>query len=116
LLQIVALTPGCFTIEKSMPGPNDVPAFAHISSTETVTSEIDRFVATVRLGTAAWNSGNSDSDSPDPTAMPDGQFLVAFVAKITTAGTFTMPEITVRDRLHPAISAASASRTLTVTK
>ncbi len=116
LMQIVALTPGCFTIEKSMPGPNDVPAFAQISSTETVTSEIDRFVATVRLGTAAWNAGNSDSDSPDPTAMPAGQFLVVYVAKITTAGTFTLPEVTVRDRLHPAISAATASRTLTVTK
>jgi uncharacterized protein YfaS (alpha-2-macroglobulin family) len=116
LMQIVALTPGCFSIEKSMPGPNDVPAFAHISSTETVTSEIDRFIATVRLGTAAWNAGNSDSDTPDPTAMPAGQFLVVYVAKITTAGTFTMPEVTVRDRLHPAISAASSSRVLTVTR
>jgi uncharacterized protein YfaS (alpha-2-macroglobulin family) len=116
LMQIVALTPGCFTIEKSMPGPNDVPAFPHISSTESVTSEIDRFIATVRLGTAAWNAGNSDSDTPDPTAMPAGQFLVVYIAKITTAGTFTFPEVTVRDRLHPAISAASASRILTVTK
>jgi uncharacterized protein YfaS (alpha-2-macroglobulin family) len=46
--------------------------------------------------------------------MPAGQFLLAYVVKVTTAGVFTMPEVTVRDRLHPAISAGGGSRTISV--
>jgi uncharacterized protein YfaS (alpha-2-macroglobulin family) len=112
LLQIVSLLPGCFSIEKSMPGPDDRPVFLHISAPESFSSDIDRFVASVRLGKPAWDT-SSDSDS-DPTAMPAGQFLVAYIVKVTTAGRFTMPEVTVRDRLHPAISAGSSSRTISV--
>jgi uncharacterized protein YfaS (alpha-2-macroglobulin family) len=114
LLQIVSLLPGCFAIEKSMPGPDDVPPFLHSSKPESFSSQIDRFVASVRLGKPAWDT-SSDSDA-DPTAMPAGQFLVAYVVKVTTAGAFTMPEVTVRDRLHPAISAGSGSRTISVGK
>jgi uncharacterized protein YfaS (alpha-2-macroglobulin family) len=112
LLQIVSLLPGCFSIEKSMPGTDDVPSFLHISKPENFTSQIDRFVASVRLGKPAWDT-SSDSDA-DPTAMPAGQFLLAYVVKVTTAGVFTMPEVTVRDRLHPAISAGGGSRTISV--
>jgi uncharacterized protein YfaS (alpha-2-macroglobulin family) len=112
LLQIVSLLPGCFSIEKSMPGPSDVPSFLHISDPESFASDIDRFVATVRLGRPQWIS--ADDVTAEPTAMPLGQFLVAYTVKVTTAGSFTMPEVTVRDRLHPAIAAGSGSRIIMV--
>jgi uncharacterized protein YfaS (alpha-2-macroglobulin family) len=112
LLQIISLLPGCFSIEKTMPGPSDVPSFLHISNPESFSSDIDRFVATVRLGRPQWIS--ADDVTADPTAMPAGQFLVAYTVKVTTAGSFSMPEVTVRDRLHPAIAAGSGSLVVTV--
>ncbi len=119
-LNIVSLLPGCFAIQKSMPGPSDDPSFLHISQPENFSSDVDRFLATVALGTPLWMQGNSGSDNSGtpgaPLPMPPGQFLVAYIVKVTTLGTFIMPEVTVRDRLHPVINAGSGSRVITVTQ
>jgi uncharacterized protein YfaS (alpha-2-macroglobulin family) len=119
-LNIVSLLPGCFAIQKSMPGPHDYPSFLRISQPESFVSDVDRFLATVELGTPLWMQGNGGTDSTGgngtPLPMPPGQFLVAYIVKVTTIGTFTMPEVTVRDRLHPAINAGSGSRVVTVTQ
>jgi uncharacterized protein YfaS (alpha-2-macroglobulin family) len=120
-LNIVSLLPGCFAIQKSMPGPSDYPSFPRISQPESYASDVDRFLATVELGVPLWmqgDNGNSNASGTDgaPLPMPPGQFLVAYIVKVTTLGTFTMPEVTVRDRLHPAINAGSGSRIVTVTQ
>ncbi len=120
-LNIVSLLPGCFVIQKSMPGPADYPSFTRISQPENYVSDVDRFLATLQLGTPIWMQGSDNADSSaesgnTPLPMPPGQFLVAYIVKVTTLGMFTMPEITVRDRLHPAINAGTGSRIVTVTQ
>jgi uncharacterized protein YfaS (alpha-2-macroglobulin family) len=110
-LNIVALLPGCFSIEKSMPGPSLYPL--PLSAPESYSSDVDRFLATVQLGQPAWASDDNDADSTAPK-LPPGHFAVAYLARVTTAGIFTLPEVTVRDRLHPAVNAASGSQTITV--
>jgi uncharacterized protein YfaS (alpha-2-macroglobulin family) len=113
LLSIAALLPACFSIEKAMPGTNLYPNA--LSAPQNYSSDVDRFLATVQLGQMAWESSDdSNSDSGDAAVLPPGHFAVAYLAKVTTAGTFTLPEVTVRDRLHPAISASSGSQTVTV--
>jgi uncharacterized protein YfaS (alpha-2-macroglobulin family) len=62
----------------------------------------------------AWESSNDNANGDDTKVLPPGHFAVSYLAKVTTAGTFTLPEVTVRDRLHPAISAASGSQTIIV--
>lgn len=109
-LSIAALLPGCFAIEKSMPGATlyALP----LSSPESYSSDIDRFLATVQLGTPDWiETDNQDDTTP---TLPAGHFAVAYLAKVTTAGTFTLPDVTVRDRLHPGVAASSGSSTVTV--
>ncbi len=119
VLNIAALLPGCFSIEKAMPGPKDYPSLT-LSPTQSFSTDTDRFLATLQLGNFAWNSSddNSDasnsSDTPDQKPLPPGSFAVAYLAKVTTVGSFTLPEVTVRDRLHPAISAGSGSQAVTV--
>jgi uncharacterized protein YfaS (alpha-2-macroglobulin family) len=118
-LNIVSLLPGCFAIQKSMPGPNDYPSFARISQPENFVSDVDRFLATVELGTPLWMQGNGGTNNAGdgaPLPMPPGEFLVAYIVKVTTLGTFTLPEVTVRDRLHPVINAGSGSQVVTVTQ
>ena len=122
---IVALLPGCFAIEKAMPGPSEIKI--PLSGALSYRSDVDRFLATVQLGTPDWdqnnndNNDNNDNDGNDSGSgsnqapkLPPGHFAVAYVAKVTAIGSFTLPEVTVRDRLHPALNAATAAQSLTV--
>jgi uncharacterized protein YfaS (alpha-2-macroglobulin family) len=117
---IVALLPGCFNIEKAMPSRAAAPSLV-LSQPQSFSTDIDRFLASVQLGTPAWDDNRSDNSSGDTSQgdsdiprLPHGHFAVAYLAKVTTAGTFTLPEVTVRDRLHPAINAGSGSQSVTV--
>jgi uncharacterized protein YfaS (alpha-2-macroglobulin family) len=112
LLNIAALLPACFSIEKAMPGPDLYPRA--LSNPQSYSSDVDRFLATVQLGQMAWESSKDNANGDDTKVLPPGHFAVSYLAKVTTAGTFTLPEVTVRDRLHPAISAASGSQTIIV--
>jgi hypothetical protein len=92
-----------------------------LSQPQSFSTDIDRFLASVQLGTPAWDDNRSDNSSGDTSQgdsdiprLPHGHFAVAYLAKVTTAGTFTLPEVTVRDRLHPAINAGSGSQSVTV--
>jgi uncharacterized protein YfaS (alpha-2-macroglobulin family) len=118
---IAVLLPGCFAIERAMPGPSEIKF--PISDPLSFGSDIDRFLATVQLGTPVWNqndnnndndSDDSGSDSDQAPKLPPGHFAVAYVAKVTAIGSFTLPEVTVRDRLHPALNAATAAQSITV--
>ena len=112
-LNIAALLPACFAIDKTMPGPQLYAAT--LSTPQSYSSDVDRFLATVQLGTPDWESDTSDDTSgTTPPQPPPGHFAVAYLAKVTTVGTFTLPEVTVRDRVHPAITAGSGSQSITV--
>jgi uncharacterized protein YfaS (alpha-2-macroglobulin family) len=73
-----------------------------LSTTRVIEARDDRFVAAFDLG-ANWQSDQETDVDDSKPHLTDQQFQLAYIVRVVTPGSFTLPEAVVSDMYRPAV-------------
>ncbi len=79
-----------------------------LSTTRVIEARDDRFVAAFDLG-SHWKSDQEDEVDDSKPHLTDEQFQLAYIVRVVTPGSFTLPEAVVSDMYRPAVMGRTAS-------
>jgi uncharacterized protein YfaS (alpha-2-macroglobulin family) len=105
---VVDLLPAGWEIDAPITDDSTDYAFlGPLSQTRVIEARDDRFVAAVDLGTGWANAPDATDDSEDH--LDPNQFQLAYLVRVVTPGSFTLPEAEVNDMYQPAQMARTAA-------
>jgi uncharacterized protein YfaS (alpha-2-macroglobulin family) len=111
---VVDLLPAGWEIDAPITDDStDYTFLGPLSQTRVIEARDDRFVAAFDLGTGWANSPDTTNDSDDH--LDPNQFQLAYLVRVVTPGSFTLPEAEVNDMYHPAQMARTAAGHTTIT-
>jgi len=111
---VVDLLPAGWEIDAPITDDStDYTFLGPLSQTRVIEARDDRFVAAFDLGTGWANSPDATNDSDDH--LDPNQFQLAYLVRVVTPGSFTLPEAEVNDMYHPAQMARTAAGHTSIT-
>jgi uncharacterized protein YfaS (alpha-2-macroglobulin family) len=111
---LVDLLPAGWEIEAPITDDsNDYGFLGPLSTTSVEEARDDRFVAAFDLG-SGWPDSSDSQDDSQPHLDP-GNFQLAYLVRVVTPGSFTLPEAVVNDMYRPALMARTEAAHTTAT-
>ena len=110
-LALVDLLPAGWEIE-GIVKPDQAPDFlGQITRPRVREARDDRLVVALDLGSDAYYYRDwvTDEDKEGDSEAKEGRFIVAYVVRAVTPGTFTLPEAVVEDMYRPGVMARTAA-------
>jgi alpha-2-macroglobulin len=99
---VVDMLPAGWEIEAPITDDSsDYSFLGPLSQTRTIEARDDRFVAAFDLG-SNWPNQPSEVDDSTPH-LENSQFQLAYIVRVVTPGSFTLPEAVVNDMYRPAL-------------
>jgi uncharacterized protein YfaS (alpha-2-macroglobulin family) len=100
---VVDMLPAGWEIEAPITDDSsDYGFLGPLSDTNVIEARDDRFVAAFDLG-SNWPNNDDQSVNDSKPHLTDSQFQLAYIVRVVTPGTFTLPEAVVTDMYRPAL-------------
>jgi len=100
---VVDMLPAGWEIEAPITDDSsDYGFLGPLTQARTIEARDDRFVAAFDLGSNWPNSQDNEVDDSKPH-LTDSQFQLAYIVRVVTQGSFTLPEAVVTDMYRPAV-------------
>jgi uncharacterized protein YfaS (alpha-2-macroglobulin family) len=106
---VVDMLPAGWEIEAAITDDSsDYGFLGPLTQARTIEARDDRFVAAFDLG-SNWPSGQDNEVDDSKPHLTDSQFQLAYIVRVVTPGSFTLPEAVVTDMYRPAVMGRTAA-------